>query len=122
MTRFLLVIGLLASAAAFCACNPYSREDLLFAMVSPGADELRLAPPGTTPDDDTSAQDGVAQVSQAMAETCSPTNLRCHAIGIATHFNRLTSSILGLVDGVLEHPPTFRQSFEGYTRRVWGPF
>ncbi|MCP4500503.1 MAG: hypothetical protein GY822_11135 [Deltaproteobacteria bacterium] len=57
-----------------------------------------------------------------MASICAVTDLRCHAIAIATHLNRLTTSILGLVDRVLEHPPTFRQSANGFTRRVWGPF
>ncbi|MCP4500502.1 MAG: hypothetical protein GY822_11130 [Deltaproteobacteria bacterium] len=56
MTRFPFVVVLLASVAFSTACNPYSREDLLFAMVSPGAEELRLAPPGTSASDDSSAE------------------------------------------------------------------
>lgn len=121
MTRSLAAVLLLGVALGALACNPYSREDLLFAMVAPSSDEMHVAPPGTEAANDDESADGTSQTSQAMEAACGATNLRCHAVDIARNFNVLTTSVLNIVDNVLGYPPTFRQSADGYTRRVWGP-
>lgn len=96
------------------ACGNYAPDDVLFRAAVPKAIDVALQPPGAEVDEEGGA--GAGQIQQALS-SCDEAPLRCQAQQTATELNGLTGGLLGILDGIINLPPTRRQQ----NRRVWGP-
>lgn len=115
-TTSLLAIGLTLSA-----CNPYSRDDLAFALSIPPKEDVALAPPGVDVDEEDEGEANQSAASGALSPICNDSDLRCTAQTTARNFNRLTIGLLRIIDGIVSRPPTYRGLLDGEPRRIWGP-
>jgi hypothetical protein len=109
------VLLLVPAAAILAGCGNLSQEDLLFLGAIPAKEALEVRPAGA----DSDVDDAAGTTTQAMEVQCAHEfDVKCHARNIAATLNTITFSLLGLVDKVVEFPPSKRAP----GRRVWGPF
>jgi hypothetical protein len=116
---------LLAVALGLVACGNYDPEARLIRRAMTRIDDVAVEPPGTDRQEilDETQPEGGNTVQQAIEDPfCRPGEVdnrlpRCHARNIAVVLNTLTFFLVGVVDRLLQEPPTHRP--EG--RRVWGP-
>lgn len=105
---------LLSAAAMLAGCGNLSQEDLLFLGAIPAKEALEVRPAGAVSEADSANSD-----SQAMEVQCAhELDVKCQARNIAVTLNTITFELLGIVDTVVEFPPSKRER----GRRVWGPF
>lgn len=107
-------LALLPAAAVLVGCGNLSQEDLVFLGAIPAKEALEVRPAGAV-----SEADSDNTATRAMEVQCAHEfDVKCQARNIAFTLNTITFELLGLVDKVVEFPPSKRER----GRRVWGPF
>lgn len=108
------ILLLVPVAAILAGCGNLSQEDLVFLGAIPAKEALEVRPAGAA-----SEADAAGTETRGLQEQCTQAlDVKCQARNIAGGLNGITFALLGLVDTVVEFPPTKREP----GRRVWGPF
>jgi hypothetical protein len=107
------------AALALAGCGNYSTEDLRFLAALPSREDLQVAVPATAEAAAVAAAKGALGL-QAPGDVCALGNAELWGWAKPTSddLNGFVDFIVGLVDVVRRHPPTWREE----ETRGWGPF
>ena len=112
-------VGVAALALALGGCGDYSTEDLRFLAALPQREDLRVAVPASAEAAAVVVAKGTA-VSQAPTAACGlgDADIWLWAKPTSDGLNAAVSFVIGLIDAVRKHEPSWR----GDDARRWGPF